>query len=232
VIIAAAFCPHPPLLVPAIASGASPELDDLRAACRAAITRIATPGVQLVVLGAGPSRAAHDAQARGSFAGFGVKVEVPLGSDEPGPVELPLALTVGAWLLRDALGPGCGAIGYSIGPDGDENQSLSTWAVEPDADVALLVMGDGSARRSPSAPGYFDPRAEAFDAGVAVALRSGQGELLHIDPELGADLLASGPPAWDEAAWLLEGRSFDAELLYDAAPYGVGYFVATWTLGA
>ena len=29
-------------------------------------------------------------------------------------MELPLSLTVGAWLLRDAVGPNCGAIGYSV----------------------------------------------------------------------------------------------------------------------
>jgi hypothetical protein len=27
---------------------------------------------------------------------------------------------------------------------------------------------------------------------------------------------------------LLAGGTFDAELLYDAAPYGVGYLVAAW----
>jgi hypothetical protein len=28
---------------------------------------------------------------------------------------------------------------------------------------------------------------------------------------------------------MLAGGTFDADLLYAAAPYGVGYFVAAWT---
>jgi hypothetical protein len=35
-------------------------------------------------------------------------------------------------------------------------------------------------------------------------------------------------PAWHAAAALLAGGRYDAELLYDAAPYGVAYFVAAW----
>src|SRR2546425_247542 len=107
---AVAFCPHPPVLIPEVAQGAAHELDDLRAACREAINRIAAPGRQLVVVGRGATSRSYAASARGTLAGFGVPLEIPLGSDEPGPVELPLSLTIAAWLLRDALGPNCGAI--------------------------------------------------------------------------------------------------------------------------
>jgi hypothetical protein len=226
VIQGAVFCPHPPLLIPQVAQGAAPELDDLRVACRTAIRRVAT-GARIVVVGAGPNWTAHGPTARGTLAGFGVPLEVPLGSDAPGAVELPLALTVGAWLLRDALGPATGATGWSVGPDGGNHRGL----LVPDDDgrYALLVMGDGSARRSTTAPGYLDERAAGFDANVSAALGSGVGHRLHLDLELGAELLADGVRAWDEVAWELEPSEFDAELLYDAAPYGVGYFVAAWT---
>jgi hypothetical protein len=143
---------------------------------------------------------------------------------------LPLSLTIGAWLLRDALGPSNGAVGYAVGPYSADRPDLFEWAADLETEVALLVVGDGSARRSTVAPGYFDERAEAFDAGVAAALRSGDAELLHLDVGLGDELLASGPPVWGEAANALEGSEFDdAELLYEDAPYGVGYFVAAWT---
>lgn len=223
-ISAVAFCPHPPLLVPEVAQGAAPELDDLRAASRAAIRRVADVGTPLVVVGAGATSRPFDATARGSLAGYGVAMEIPLGSDEPGPVELPLSLTIGAWLLRDALSSNCGAVGFSVGAD-DGDLPL----FDDDAEVTLLVMGDGSARRSTSAPGYFDERAAAFDALVAKALGTGQADLLHVNPSLGRDLLAAGTDAWDAVAWLLEGGDWMAELLYDGAPYGVGYFVAAWT---
>jgi hypothetical protein len=223
VIVAAAFCPHPPVLVPALAQGAAEELAGVRAACRAAITRVAAAGAPLVVIGSGPVAAVHDATARGSFAGFGLPVEVSLGSDEieAGTPELPLSLTVGAWLVRDALGPGTGTTGISIAGDAE----LST-----NSETALIVMGDGSARRSTAAPGYLDERAEAFDADVAAALSSGdRSRLAALDPHLGAELLAAGVPAWRAAGALVEARRYRAELLYADAPYGVGYFVAAWT---
>jgi hypothetical protein len=224
VIRAVAFCPHPPLLVPEVAQRAAAELDDLRTACRAAIRRVAQSADRLVVVGAGPSWQHFGATSRGSLAGYGVALEIPLGSDESGPVELPLSLTIGAWLLRDALGPNCGAVGYAMGPcDGVLPR------FDEDDDITLVVMGDGSARRSTSAPGYFDERAAAFDALVATALATGQPDLLHINPAVGAELLAAGTDVWDAAARLLEGGDWTAELLYDADPYGVGYFVAAWT---
>jgi hypothetical protein len=228
VIVAAAFCPLPPLLVPDVSAGAAGETEELRRACRTAIQRVVAPGTSVVVVGGGPAWQRHGATARGTLAGFGVPVEVPLGAEGPGPVELPLSLTIGAWLLRDALGPDNGAWGWSVGPT-DENEP--DFLVPPDDDgrYALLVMGDGSARRSISAPGYLDPRAAAFDATVAAALRSGEGSRLRLDLDLGDELQVAGVRAWDAAAWPLEPFEFDAELLYDAAPYGVGYFVAAWT---
>jgi hypothetical protein len=223
VIRAVAFCPHPPLLVPQVAQHAAPELDDLRAVCRTAIRRVAAAD-RLVVVGAGAAAEAFDATSRGSLAGYGVPLEIPLGSDEPGQVELPLSLTIGAWLLRDALGPNCGAVGYSVGPDDGQLPRF-----DDDVPAALLVMGDGSARRSTSAPGYFDERAEVFDAWIADALCTGEADRLNLDVELGDELLAAGSRVWDAVARFTEPFEWNAELLYDAAPYGVGYFVAAWT---
>jgi hypothetical protein len=231
VITAAAFCPHPPRLVPEVAQAATAELADLRAACRQAIRRVAASGAPIVVLGAGERWAFHPANARGSLAGYGVAVEVALGSDKAGPVELPLSLTIGAWLLRDALGPECGAVGYSVTSDAGAGAVIG--APGGGDRFALLVMGDGSARRSTSAPGYLDPRAAGYDAAVAAALTSGAGHRLGAaarDTALGTQLLVAGGPAWAVAAGLLEADvPYDAELLYDGAPFGVGYFVAVWT---
>lgn len=222
---AVAFCPHPPLLVPQVAQAAAPELADVRAACVAAIRRVAAKSARLIVVGAGHTWQAFGASSRGCLAGFGVPVEVALGSDEPGEVVLPLSLTIGAWLVCEALGPNSGATGFSVGPDTGAFPDFAS----DDAAVGLVVMGDGSARRSTSAPGYYDERAAVFDARIAEALRSGAADLLPSSCELGDELLAGGTRVWNAVAGLTATGHWQAELLYDAAPYGVGYFVAVWT---
>jgi hypothetical protein len=223
VVRAVAFCPHPPLLVPDVAQGAAPELDDLRAACFSAIKAAASVAGSWLVVGAGVHSASHRPNARGSLAGFGVDLELGLGSDASGPLELPLGLTIGAWLLRATLGADSGASGYSVGPEGGALPLL-------EGDQALLVMGDGSARRSMSAPGYLDERAASFDTAMADALRSGAATRLRTSAEIGSELLASGPRVWNAVADALGDAAFStADLFYDAAPYGVGYFVAAWT---
>lgn len=228
------FCPQPPLLVPEIAAGAAPELDDLRAACAEVVRRlIATSPDRVVVLGAGARTGRYRPGATGSLAGYGVSVTVvlpaaPYADEEPGlprdpaAATLPLPLTLGAWLLGDADVP-CTA--WTAGPDADPAELA---AGLEDGASALLVMGDGSACRSERAPGYIDPRAAAYDATVAAALRDGDAAALRgLDPELGAELLAAGVPAWRVAGHVPGDRS--GELLYDRAPYGVGYLAAVWT---
>ena len=227
----AAFCPHPPLLVPEIAGDAAPELDSLRAACRAAITEVSGSGHQLVLLGAGPDSVTHSPLARGTLAGFGLAGQLHLGSPAcGGAVELPLSLTVGAWLVRDALGPRSGAVGFSVGSGFDTSRAaVELLRLAEDSDIALVVMGDGSARRSTSAPGYLDERAAGFDAAVSTALGVGDAAALaEVDPDLAQALLAAGAPAWRVAGGLLAGVGYRARLLYDEAPYGVGYLVASW----
>ena len=100
--------------------------------------------------------------------------------------------------------------------------------------TALLVMGDGSARRSAAAPGYLDDRAEPFDTWVEQALRDGDlAALAAVDPDLARDLLAAGRPAWQVLAAALTSVDLTANarprtrILYSAAPLGVAYLVAT-----
>lgn len=223
---AVAFCPQAPALVPAVGRGLDAELGQARAASRRAIRATARGDRRLVVIGSGEQTRRYLPTAHGTFAGFGVPLTVGLGSDEPGPVELPPALTVAAWLLGDALGPGCGASGWTAGAD------PLRLGVDPDVATALLVVGDGSACRTEKAPGYFDPRAERRDRAIADALRAGEADALHADSGLDDELLVAGSRAWAAAAELLGGRRYDADLLYEGAPFGVGYFVATWTARA
>jgi hypothetical protein len=94
--------------------------------------------------------------------------------------------------------------------------------------VALLTMADGSARRGPSAPGYRDERAAAFDAAVDRAVRDGQLQhLLGVDEVLARELMASGRPAWQVMAGAFGDVAVSGQVHYSDAPFGVAYLVAS-----
>ncbi len=221
--IAAVVCPHPPLLIPEVAAGAAPELDDLRAACATALTAgLGAAPERVVLVGPGPVTAVWAADAPGALPGFGLPGPAPL---------LPLSLTVGRWLLD------------SVGWDGPRELQTIDATAEPPECIALgealaagppallVILGDGSARRSAAAPGHLDDRAESFDAAVAGALAKADGEmLLALDASVAADLLAAGRPAWQVLAGAARavGGDWEGTLHADVAPYGVGYLVASW----
>lgn len=236
-LVAAAVCPCPPLLVSDVAAGAAPELDAARAACTDALGVLAAarPG-RLVVVGpvdsAGPET--YPEGTRGSFRGFGVDLDVRLGRDEDTPVEhrLPYSLAVAAWLLErtgwsDAPVEGLG-VGDRLAPErcARIGRGLATRAER----VALLVMGDASACRTLKAPGYLDERAAPFDAEVARALGAADlAALTTLDTGLARELKVSGLAPWQVLAGAAEGADLGGSLLYEDAPYGVGYVVATWS---
>jgi hypothetical protein len=228
VLVAAAVCPHPPLLVPGVGAGASGELDGLRAACDAAVDDLvaAAPDVVVVVGGADAVGPAPDG-AWGSLAAYGVRV--PVGSGEGTPT-LPLALTLGRWLL-DRRSVTLPIVLFGVEPDTATDRCLALGEALTDraGRVALLVMGDGSARRSVKGPGYLDPDAEPFDAAVAAALAAADGAVLAaLDPERAARLLAAGRAPWQVLAGAALGGTWTGAVTWSGAPYGVTYLVATW----
>jgi hypothetical protein len=225
-LIAAAVVPHPPVLVPEVAQGFSPDLDALRAACTTAVSRLYAAGAdELLIVGAGPLDSLQ-ISSQGSFHAYGLDLAVeghwdPLTQDA---VPMTLPFLIAAWLLRDRpTVPVRRPVMV-----GEQGGAPSVGAASRQA---MLVLGDGSASRTPQAPGHFDERAEAYDAAVAQALATADVKALaDLDPELSRRLHVAGLPAWQvlAAAAAASGAEYDAELLYDGAPYGVGYFVATW----
>ena len=239
-----AFVPSTPLLVPEVSAGASPELDDVRAACDRALGRLLdTDPDRIVVVGAGRETREHRA-GTGSLRGFGVAFDVALDPSSPATTratgsgttssgELPLSLTIGAWLLERVDWRG-----ERAALELDERASQATLAAVATALAgepfrsALLVVADGSAARSVKAPASLHPDAEAFDATVATALASGRpSDLTAVSRERATAVSAAGWPAWFVAA-TTAAVSHDgpwlAQVDTDVAPYGVGYFVATW----
>jgi hypothetical protein len=223
-LVAAAVCPHPPLLVPELAAGAAVELDELRAACQAAVARVSAAAVDaLVVVGVDTTTVRRGAPYGGTFSAWGVDLAV----GEPGGEPLPLSLLMAAWLGADATA--YQSIAANASPA--ECAELGTKITADPERVGLVVMGDGSACRSEKAPGYVDPRAEPFDAAVADALgRADARALLALDPGLATELLVAGRAPWQvlAGAALATGRPMRGELTYQTAPYGVAYFVAQW----
>lgn len=228
---AAAFCPHPPLLFPEVSHTAPGWLDDLRAACAASVAALLSPRPDVVVVvGAGTPGSAtgeHDEHAGGTMRPFGTDVRAG-GPDGA----LPLSLTVGARLLDDAGWTGRRrylSVDPSTSPD--DCASLGATVDRAGEATALLVLGDGSAKRSTEAPGYLDERAEGFDRTVMLGLSRPDPALLGtLDHTLATELWVAGRPAWQVAAGALTASGLPAgtRVRYDGAPRGVGYFVVDW----
>lgn len=234
-LVAAAVCPSPPLLVPEVAAGAAPELDAARTACADALGVLAAARPDLlVVVGAADEYGSgtHPAGANGSFHGFGVDVDVRLGAGVGQERPLPPSLAVGAWLLTRAQLADAPVEGLGVGETlaGERCLAAGRELGARAERVALLVMGDGSACRTLKAPGYLDERAADFDEGVARALGAADLEALRaLDASLAYELKAAGRAPWQVLAGAAEGACLAGQLLYEDAPYGVGYFVAAWS---
>ncbi|MEV4500030.1 class III extradiol dioxygenase subunit B-like domain-containing protein [Micromonospora arborensis] len=238
-LVAAAVCPHPPLLVPEVAGSTAPELDDLRVACDTAVRRLlAAEPDTVLLLGTGPVTGPIRNPAIGSLQPWGVDLDVPLVSGQPdrGAV-LPLSLTIGAWLLarhdprESATAAQVSAVQVAADAGPAELAALADEINAAGDRVALLVLGDGSACRGEKAPGYDDPRARPYDQRVATALAEADLDgLLDLDPVLSAELKAAGRAPWQVLAGAARsaGGGWRGELLHDSAPYGVAYFVASW----
>jgi hypothetical protein len=211
--------PAAPLLVPQVAGGSAPLDDELRDGCRTLARRLSESADEIVVAAAVSGGGAWADDATWGFEGFGVIRQPP----DPRP-RVPWQLGIGAWLFDDIGWAGSRRY-LAIDPDHPADIGLSPGS-------AVLVVGDGSARRNEKAPGHLDDRAEPFDAAVARALETGDVAAIgSLDASLATELMCAGAPAWRWLADAIDGqRVIEAELLADSAPYGVGYLVAYWRL--
>ncbi len=238
-LVAAALCPHPPVLVPQIAAGAADELAGLRETCVTTVRRLVGDGVRhLWVVGAGGVTRELPVPLRSSFHPYGVPLDVCIPADQPpAPLcDLPLSLLMGVWLVSTALGDTAARVRlWSVDAAADAQTCADVGgrlAADVAGPTALLVMADGSACRGEKSPGYLDDRAEEFDADVAAAVVAANPEpLLAIDPDLADRLRCGGRAAWQVLAGVLAatgGReAWRGEAHYADAPYGVGYLVAS-----
>jgi hypothetical protein len=249
--VAAAVLPHPPLLVPELAGAAAAELDPLRAACREALAAVVAAADLTIVVGDGPVWGVPEPAALGSFAPYGADLQVafpvaPAALDLPElptPArlpDLPLSLAVAAHLLTGLDPPPArlfaATVPTSLGPGAAAAVGRAVTAAAPlgpaaGGPVGLVVMADLSACRTERAPGAFRAEAADVDASVAEALRTGKpARLLDLDPALAADLMVGGRVPLQVLAGAFESEpALAGRVLYEGAPYGVGYLVAVLT---
>jgi hypothetical protein len=134
-----------------------------------------------------------------------------------------------AWLVED------GQAELAAATDGSRRVGRQLLGDRLDGSGArerLLVVANGSAKRTEKAPGHLDDRAEAFDKALGEALRSGDSSALAaVDLDLATELWA------DVAAFRSLGSDVDlagaeVHVDYDDAPYGVQYWVVRWQCGS
>lgn len=120
--------------------------------------------------------------------------------------------------------------GVSVSPGARIGRALLsgfTDALLPQAD-GILAVANGSACRSEKAPGHLDERAAPFDEALGRALHSGDGAALaRLDASLAEELWCFDAPVFRAIGPLVDGLA--ATVSYDDDPYGVQYWVATWT---
>ncbi|HEY2552360.1 MAG TPA: hypothetical protein VGI64_17470 [Streptosporangiaceae bacterium] len=237
-LVAAAVCPHPPVLIPEAMGaagltavpadpGADGLLAALRAECAEAVTGLLDAGADLLIaVGGGAETAEHAASAAGTLRGLGVPF-----STGPGEPVLPLSLTVASWLLR--LQPaGCPVILQAVAQDAAPGDCLRLGGslASRAARVALLVLADGTARKATGVPGAADPAAEQYDAELAAALADGDAaRLARLEPARDSELLATGRAPLQVLAGASQ-HPMRGRLTFGAAPLDVTYLVASWTL--
>jgi hypothetical protein len=226
-VVAAAVCPQAPFLV----AGATGRVDpgpEVRSAARSvaswAVARTAdAPGRGLVVVGRGPTTGDLPVDAR--FTADRIR-----GTPEAGSVELPVSLGLGRQLVEEAGGTVSRLVSICEGASPSEAAHVGR-TLPRDTPAVLLVMADGSACRGPKAPGYVDPRAEAFDHALETALATGEvSALAGLDPTLCDELLCQGREALQVLAGAVDGADVEATLAYHDASFGVAYMTATWNV--
>ncbi|NKQ52949.1 hypothetical protein HFP15_08655 [Amycolatopsis sp. K13G38] len=222
----AVVVPHAPLLVPEISPGPAPELAALREACSSAVRRL---GDRWVAVGAHSDNLIVGPAVAGSFRGYGVDLRVGLSEGDHDEQVLPLPALIGGW-LREVAGAAEVQARLVADDTGPADCARIGAELADREGVGLLVLGDGSNRHGPKSPGSEDERAPGFDEAIAKALARADSEaLLAVDPALAGELGAGGRVPWQVLAGT--GGGWQGELLYSAAPFGVGYHVAVWERG-
>lgn len=226
---AAAFCSATPLLIPEVAQAGEPALQDLSAACVAALRAALSQGELVALVGAATQTGVVSRDSIAAPYGWGVGSGGWYGRDSTGDPARSGGLTVGVDLIARVGWEGplrCLAVGPH--EDGAAADALRTIGEEADR-VVVVALADGSTSRTAKAPRSLHPLAGAYDETLAAALGEGSPEQLStLDTGLARDVGADDVRVHTVVGASLSGRHWQASTYYDDAPFGVGYIVAAW----
>jgi hypothetical protein len=239
VLVSAAVCPATPLLAREL-TGADPVVPELRAACLAAVTAmLGTAPDLLAVVGPADQARRWDARASLDLTAFApaLRGAGPAGAAPPGSAacpDLPASVGIGAMVLDQAGYSGPRAL-HSVteADEAGECAALGRSLADLADRVALLVLADGSARRTLGAPGYLDERSLPFDAAAVEIISSGElDRLMALDAGLARELMVTGRPGWQVLAGAAAGRRGECDVRYRDDPFGVLYLVAAMSFAS
>lgn len=246
VLISAAICPHPTMLIPDVA-GRSRLGNRLRGACREAVGRLQIPVVggghepspdapQLVaVVGGDDSTRSFDpAGAYPSLFASGIRWSSGWGQAAEDPQPLPLTLSVGYWLMGSSR-PGdkgmivshCAFESIDFDASVEDCAALGRDLAGRAERVAMIVIGEGSTCMTASDRAHHAKEADVYDKAVMRALAQGDDDALG---RLGENRIATtGRAPWRVLAGAATGHEFEGRLHARGGARDRGYFVASWT---
>lgn len=223
---AIAVTPTAPVLVPELAGAAAAKVEKVR---EAAVVAAATLPPRWIAIGVGPAGERIGPDARGTFAGYGADVPVAFSPEaRPDVTAMPLCALFAGW-LRGRADPRAVVEVRVCAADLDATAATAlgrSLRAEIDATpdpIGVLMLADGATTLTPSAPGGYDPDAEAVQSVLDDALAAGDIAALERLPDS-----IAGRVAYQVLAGLAEPGPWAATELARSAPYGVGYFVGTW----
>lgn len=243
-----ATVPSTALLIPEVAAGASGELDDLRERALHRVSATAAVCDHLLVVAGSrqvSSPAVFHAPIYGSLRPIGVNLDVPLldssqpvvcGSDS---ADVPIAVSVAAWLLNEVSVTLPRT--YTVVPPRSYIepdmlvQVRSLVAQLSDARLGVLVIADGTATRTPKAPGAYVEGASDWDDRWATAWREVDCAwfMAPARTEDAETFAIDGVGAWSLGATLAQEATgeWTSHIDHEEDPYGVMYAVGAWSSG-
>lgn len=242
-----ATVPSTALLIPRVAAGAADELDTVREKALTRVSATASRSDRILVV-AGSRQVARagvlEGAEFGSLRPIGLDLEIPLHHSSPHRIDrahhadVPTAASVAAWLLNEVEVDLPRT--YVVAPPRAEFESTfldqiqSLVAGRSDARWGVVVVADGSATRTPKAPGAYVEGATDWDDRWSAAWRDIDCEWF-MSPTRTTDaeeFVIDGVGAWSLAATVVQQSPGEWISHIDAMqdPYGVMYPVGAWSV--